>query len=316
MTDDGKSLDVSQRIAALSPDRREMLARLLARQQGKAGGAPAPAAQAITERPVAVGTEEGSIQRFYDQVNANLNAREFASHVTFLNFGYVADDTPRRAVVTLPPFHLNKSCIDLILELVGDEPLADRAVLDVGCGRGGTVSVYIEHFSARRVQGLDLSPNAVRFCASAHRFPHVAFVNGDAQRLPFTDASFDVVSNVESSVTYPDRPAFYREVHRVLAPGGAFLYTDFIRRDRLPSYFEELRAAGLVMEVERDITRNVLLSRDQTAAVQKSTYSGRTDATDMENFLGTPGSQIYQDLSEGRALYGMYRLRKPLNSVA
>ena len=315
MKDGGKAPDVSQRIAALSPAQREMLARLLAdkRQPGAAAAVtPPPPVQDITERPIAVGAPEGSIQRFYDQVNANLNSREFASHVTFLNFGYVADDTPRRAVVTLPPFHLNKSCIDLVLELVGDEPLAGRKVLDVGCGRGGTVSVYVDHFSARWVQGLDLSPNAVRFCASAHRHPNVAFLNGDAQQLPFVDGSFDVVSNVESSVTYPDRAAFYREVWRVLVPGGAFLYTDFIRRDRLPAYREELRGAGLAMEVDRDITRNVLLSRDQTASVHKATFTGQSDATDMANFLGTPGSQIYQDLAEGRALYGMFRLRKPV----
>ena len=58
------------------------------------------------------------------------------------------------------------------------------------------------------------------------------FEVGDAETLPFDAESFDIVTNLESSSCYPDVHAFYREVHRVLAPGGHFLYSDCLPANR------------------------------------------------------------------------------------
>ena len=52
---------------------------------------------------------------------------------------------------------------------------------------------------------------------------------GSALDLPFPDASFDVVLNVEASNDYGDRRRFFREVARVLKPDGIFLYADSFR---------------------------------------------------------------------------------------
>lgn len=304
--------DVRARIAALSPARREMLARLLSREGPKpaqTGQVPRDADIRLSE--LTAGDPAGLIKRFYDKINRNLNSSTFAEHVTFLNFGYVPNERPSRASVTLPAHHLNRNCIQLVLELVGDTRLDGREVLDVGCGRGGAVSIYMEHFRPARAIGLDLSPGAVAFCRAAHRSPRTAFVNADSQRLPFCDGSFDVVTNMESSGTYPDVASFYQEVFRVLRPGGAFLYTDLFELATLESRLESLRAAGFVLEVERDITSNVLLSRDQMASTHMATFTGENDVELMDNFLGAPGSDIYRSMQEGRSMYAIYRFRKP-----
>merc|ERR1719460_1375102 len=51
----------------------------------------------------------------------------------------------------------------------------------------------------------------------------LSFVQGDAENLPFPDASFDIVVNVESSHTYPHFDRFVAEVRRVLRPNGRFV---------------------------------------------------------------------------------------------
>ena len=70
--------------------------------------------------------------------------------------------------------------------------------------------------------------------------PGLAFEVGDAERMPFPDASFDAVVNVESSHCYPSMPAFLSEVRRVLRPGGHFLYADLRPRTDLPARRAEL----------------------------------------------------------------------------
>jgi ubiquinone/menaquinone biosynthesis C-methylase UbiE len=115
-------------------------------------------------------------------------------------------------------------------------------VLEIGPGSG-----YYSVAVARAVpQGhlalLDLQP---AFLARAQRklakagLRHVSATPGDARKLPFPDASFDVVFFATVLGEIPDRPVCLREVFRVLAPGGRLSVTeqwpdpDFIPRDEL-----------------------------------------------------------------------------------
>ena len=89
------------------------------------------------------------------------------------------------------------------------------------------MALIAERFDAD-VTGVDLSPEAIAFCRRTHRHPRVRFEVGDAEHVPVEDRAFDVVTNVESSHTYPNLRAFFAEVSRVLVSGGLFLYTDLL----------------------------------------------------------------------------------------
>ncbi len=304
-TDARSNADLTRRIASLSPEKRELLRKLLSKD---ASPAPAAAAVDIAAEESPVQGENATLRRFYEAVNRNLNSTPFASEAAFLNFGYVPDGRTDRAAVALPEHRLNKSCVRLVLELVADTDVAGRAVLDVGCGRGGTLSVLNEYFRPSRTVGLDLCHGAVAFCG--RRYDRSRFINGDAERLPFPDATFDIVTNVESSHTYPTIASFYREVHRVLRPRGVFLYTDMQPREQLRANLEQLQALGFTLDIDRDITPNVMASCDATAATHMATFVGTNDPELMDNFLGMPGSAIYTAMKDGTSVYGAYRLVK------
>jgi SAM-dependent methyltransferase len=138
----------------------------------------------------------------------------------------------------------------------------------------------------------------------------VHFANGESERLPFIDGFFDVVLNVESSCLYPDIYAFYREVHRVLGPGGFFLYTDLMPVEHLESYRTSLRDLGLVLERDQDITANVLRSLESQAARSLEIHDAPAGREVMEFFLATPGSKPYRDLQQGRLSYRIWQFRK------
>src|SRR6185312_14481904 len=113
-----------------------------------------------------------------------------------------------------------------------------------GCGRGGSIMIVKKFFDAAFRVGVDLSSEAVAFCTRIHGDSATFFLESDAERLPFPNASFDVAGNVESSHSYLSIESFYRDVWRVLAPGGAFLYTDVFPPQEFAGRQELLRRIG------------------------------------------------------------------------
>jgi len=66
------------------------------------------------------------------------------------------------------------------------------------------------------------------------RAANVRFQQGDAQALPFPDAGFDLVLSQFGVMFFPDRVGAYREVRRVLRPGGRFLFNVWDRIETNP----------------------------------------------------------------------------------
>ncbi|HUY31741.1 MAG TPA: class I SAM-dependent methyltransferase [Pirellulales bacterium] len=99
----------------------------------------------------------------------------------------------------------------------------DRVVVDVACGNG-MCARHLSEGGARRVDGFDLSPEAVREATlAAATLENVCLQVADAARLPVRDAAYDLFVSFETIEHIDGDRAFLAEVVRVLKPGGAFL---------------------------------------------------------------------------------------------
>ena len=97
--------------------------------------------------------------------------------------------------------------------------------LDVAAGPGNVATELIAH-GASDVVALDLSHAMLREGARrGHR--HIHWVNGDAQRLPFADGSFDVVTISFGLRNVPDPQRALAEFARVTRPGGRVVVCEF-----------------------------------------------------------------------------------------
>jgi len=108
---------------------------------------------------------------------------------------------------------------ELVVERAGVEPGID--VLDVACGTGNATIPAAK--AGARVTGLDFSPALLAIARerSADAMVEIDWVEGDAQQLPFGDASFDRVLSVFGHMFAPDHERTAAEMRRVLRPGGA-----------------------------------------------------------------------------------------------
>ena len=99
-----------------------------------------------------------------------------------------------------------------------------QAIIDIGCGTGGT-ACYLAQAHRARVTAVDLSARRVadtrRRAATQGLSASVAVVLADAQDLPCAAATFDVAV-LESVAVFCDLERLATEVWRVLKPGGAF----------------------------------------------------------------------------------------------
>lgn len=98
-------------------------------------------------------------------------------------------------------------------------------LLEVPVGTGILTMPLYQTLSDADVTCLDYSPDMMaqaREKAERMGLKNVEFRQGDVGALPFEDASFDAVLSLNGFHAFPDKEAAYREVFRVLKPGGMF----------------------------------------------------------------------------------------------
>jgi ubiquinone/menaquinone biosynthesis C-methylase UbiE len=150
--------------------------------------------------------------------------KSFGHHV---HWGYW--EFPEQARLTLEDFSTaaeNLSQLIYHAAQVSDS----QTILDAGCGFGGTLDSLNRHYQHMDLIGLNIDGRQL-LRAREQIIPQaenkIRFEEGNACALPFADNSFDVVLAVECIFHFPSREQFFKEVNRVLKPGGYLALSDF-----------------------------------------------------------------------------------------
>ncbi len=123
------------------------------------------------------------------------------------------------------PSHAKGDDLRRLLQLAA--PAGTERLLDIATGGGHTALAFAPLVAS--VTAIDLTPPMLE-AAAAHAAErgatNITFALADAERLPFADATFDIVTARIAPHHFADPQAFVRETARVLVPGGLFLLDD------------------------------------------------------------------------------------------
>ena len=178
--------------------------------------------------------------------------------------GIEPEDVTVAQLAPVDNYHAFRLAGTLALATAARISAADR-VLDVGGGIGGPARQLADRFGCH-VTVVDLTPEYCAVGETLTTWTHltnlVSFVHASALDMPFDDASFDVVWTQHASMNISDKVGLYREVARVVRPGGRFAFFDILAGPNQPIHFPVPWAA--------DPSFSFLLSPTETRALVAS----------------------------------------------
>ena len=176
---------------------------------------------------------KAGIARFYDQ-SSGLWERVWGEHMHHGHYG--ADGLLRK-----DHRQAQEDMIEETLRWAGAPEEGDvgvRAILDVGCGIGGSARSLLRRYPDATAEGVTLSPvqceRANALSEAQGLGSRAIFRVEDALHLPYPDDSFDLVWSMESGEHMPDKHGFVRELQRVCRPGGRIIVVTWCHRDTPP----------------------------------------------------------------------------------
>ncbi|MEO8501281.1 MAG: class I SAM-dependent methyltransferase, partial [Vicinamibacteria bacterium] len=132
------------------------------------------------------------------------------------------DDVARFYESNLVPLIFRPYADDLAARTMALRP---RSVLEVACGTGVVTRALAEALpSDVAIVATDLNQAMVAQGQKVGTRQSVTWRQADVMNLPYAAGSFDVAVCQFGTMFFPDRAAAYREVRRVLRPGGTFLF--------------------------------------------------------------------------------------------
>lgn len=190
-----------------------------------------------------------------EEVAEHIDAGElpdyYARNFHYQTDGYLSDQSARIYDIQVDTLFIGTSgamrraALPPIAEFVRGKDQRQLAMLDVACGTGRFLGQAAQAFPAMPMTGIDLSAAYVDTARDHLRGRrNVQVITGNAENLPFEDASLDVVTSVFLYHELPGdiRRDVTREILRTLKPGGIYVLVDSLQWGDVPAYDGMLEA--------------------------------------------------------------------------
>ena len=150
--------------------------------------------------------------------------RELGGDRTFYDGMITCSTIPGKMVCRLVWGMGREDCLEYLSQALSGIPEGFKGkLLEVPVGTGVLTMPFYRELPEAKIHCLDYSEEMLqRAKARGAELDNVHFLQGDVGALPFEDNSFDLVVSLNGFHAFPDKEAAWKEIYRVLKPGGTF----------------------------------------------------------------------------------------------
>lgn len=151
----------------------------------------------------------------------------------------LSDDTPGQTATHYDqffgPLYFEPYAIEVAKRI---DPAGNAVVLEIAAGTG-RVTRHIRQriLPSAKLIGSDISGEMLAVAKKKLGHLEIEWQNIDAQQIPFSDNSIDLVICCFGYMFVPDKPTAFAEAYRVLRPGGQFLFTTWDKLENNPASY-------------------------------------------------------------------------------
>jgi len=190
-------------------------------------------------------------------------------------------------------------------------------LLEIAAGTGRVTRHIREHIPASaKLIASDISEDMLSVAKKKLNHLNIEWQNIDAQQLPFTDNSIDVVVCCFGYMFVPDKPKAFAEAYRVLRPGGTFLFTTWDKLEQNAASYIARSIAKEYLEEPLPASYNLATSMsDETVIEQLLQKAGFSKITieKVKQFSVSPSAKeaAYGLVEGGGLIYKEIKSRNP-----
>lgn len=173
-------------------------------------------------------------------------------------------------------------------------------VMDLGSGAGNDCFVArAEAGASGKIIGIDFSPEMIakaRANAKRQQYDNVIFIEGDIEELPVAENSVDVVVSNCVLNLLPRKDKIFKEIYRVLKPGGHFCVSDVVLKGIFPKEFTDnasmyagciasaIQQEDYMSEIAKADFTNIKIERTKTITIPDDVLRYHLDESTYEKY--------------------------------
>lgn len=177
---------------------------------------------------------------------------------------------------------------------------AGDTVVDLGSGAGNDCFIAREEVGATgKVIGIDFAPQMLakaRLNAEKRGYENIEFLEGDIENMPLPDATVDVVVSNCVLNLLPRKDKIFKEIYRVLKPGGHFCISDVVLNGVFPKEFTDnasmyagciasaIQREAYLGEIEKAGFADICVERTKTVVIPDDVLEEHLDQATIEKY--------------------------------
>lgn len=239
----------------------------------------------------------------YKTVHTKFVSQHMGRFIKFMNMG-MPKKVDEEDTLMVKNALINKNSIRLFQNLIGDNNLDGKDVLELGCGRCGNLELINSLFKVSSLYGIDLSIDGYASMNLINKSNIHLCISDLNSILPFYNDCFDFILCIEVIHNVENRINLLKESYRVMR-SGQFCIADALDCSLWDYLISAAKHIGYRVQGNIDITNSVLQSIDEITSNRVSIFG-----EENINMIGVKGSKLYDDIYNKNKEYRLLTLCK------